>query len=845
MTWMIPSNIAALSGSAILALIFAVLYIQNRERHMGIWTLGWAFHSLRFAFALGQNLDWHPLEMPHLIQICVLLSGLLLLWGSIEMARSSLSKAWWAGGGAAAVWVLLGHFFNLPFFAQTLPLFTFFGLVSIRTGLVFLRSPDLGGAGKYLTGWGFIVWGLHRFDYPFLRPVEWAAPTGFLLAAVLSLLVGFGMLMVYFQKMQDSLARSEKRFRTLVENSTDGIFLLDLDSRIIDINPHACRSLGYTPAELLGMSLDNVVQDLTEVGLPRRENPRPPASPVSLEGLHRCKNGRTFPVEVRLSPVSDPQKGDVLIALARDISAQKAGEAQLREASRKFQAVFNQTFQLIGLLEPDGTLLEVNETALKTTDAPAETLYGRKFWETPWWSDLPRQRRKLRDAIGETARGKFVRTEISFQERTGQLRHADFSLKPVSNESGQVVLLIAEGRDITERKHAEEDLRQSEIRFRRLTQQFEALLDGIPDAITLISPEWEVIWANKGAENAFNMEVGEIAGRHCFELWHQRDTICESCLVTACFRTRKPQEALLTTRDGRIWGIKVFPIFNKDGRVTNALQLATEITEKLRLREEADRASRLASLGELAAGVAHEINNPNGLALMNLPVLIEAFADMEAALGACGEAQDDFAVAGLPYRRMREEIPEMLSEMREGATRIKGIVEDLKNFVRQAPHPHQECFDLNQTVRTAVRLVSNEIKRSTDRFRTSYQEPMPMVKGNPQRIEQVCVNLIVNACQALPDKGRGIFLSTRYDADRAMNLIELRDQGTGIEAKNLPHLTDPFFTTRRQSGGTGLGLSVTARIVKEHGGQIEFASPPGEGTTVTVFLPPDHEGSAI
>ncbi len=136
----------------------------------------------------------------------------------------------------------------------------------------------------------------------------------------------------------------------------------------------------------------------------------------------------------------------------------------------------------------------------------------------------------------------------------------------------------------------------------------------------------------------------------------------------------------------------------------------------------------------------------------------------------------------------------------------------------------------------AVRLVEPTIRKATAFFSADYDERLPAIRGNSQRIEQVLVNLILNACQALTDTGRAIQLTTRREPDGSAT-FRLRDEGNGISSEHLPRLTDPFFTTKRDQGGTGLGLSVSAGIVKEHGGMLEFDSAPGRGTTVTMTLP--------
>ncbi len=266
-------------------------------------------------------------------------------------------------------------------------------------------------------------------------------------------------------------------------------------------------------------------------------------------------------------------------------------------------------------------------------------------------------------------------------------------------------------------------------------------------------------------------------------------------------------------------------------------------TRELQLRQQQlIQADKMTSLGILVSGVAHEINNPTGLILLNVPVLEKAYKLAEASLEDRYRDEGDFMLGGLRYSVLREEVPHMFSEMLEGARRIKRIVEDLKDFARQDNADLNDTVDLNAVVQTALRLVDNSIRKATDRFAAEYAEPLPVVRGNVQRIEQVVVNLVLNACQALQHKEQGISLVTRHDDSRGMVALAVRDQGRGISPEHLSHLTDPFFTTRRDSGGTGLGLSVSAGIIEDHQGTLEFSSVPGQGTTATLWLPVAKEG---
>lgn len=249
------------------------------------------------------------------------------------------------------------------------------------------------------------------------------------------------------------------------------------------------------------------------------------------------------------------------------------------------------------------------------------------------------------------------------------------------------------------------------------------------------------------------------------------------------------------------------------------------------------QADKLASLGILTSGVAHEINTPNGIILMNLPVLMEAWEDASVILDRHLEEHGDFPFGGLSYSRLRQEFPAMLADMADGARRIRQIVNDLKAYARPEEPGGAVELNLNAVIGNAVRLADVSIRKATTRSRMEYAPDLPAILGNPQRLTQVAVNLIVNACQALDRPDKAIEITTRYDRLTGNVVFTVSDEGTGILPEHLPRLTDPFFTTKRESGGTGLGLSVSLNIIREHGGDLTFTSEPGRGTTVTVTLP--------
>jgi polar amino acid transport system substrate-binding protein len=226
------------------------------------------------------------------------------------------------------------------------------------------------------------------------------------------------------------------------------------------------------------------------------------------------------------------------------------------------------------------------------------------------------------------------------------------------------------------------------------------------------------------------------------------------------------------------------------------------------------QADKMAALGVLVSGVAHEINNPNGLILLATPSVKAFVLDALEVLDDRAGDEGDFEIGGVPYSRARAEVPRLLDQMQDGSRRIKRIVEDLKDFARRQDAPRLEPVDLNVVAQASLRLVENAVRKATGRFEARWGNGPLTVFGDGQRIEQVIVNLVLNACQALPDRDRAIAVSTARDGDRV--ILRVRDEGAGIAPEHLPRLTDPFFTTKRESGGTGLGLAVSAGIVKEH-----------------------------
>lgn len=260
--------------------------------------------------------------------------------------------------------------------------------------------------------------------------------------------------------------------------------------------------------------------------------------------------------------------------------------------------------------------------------------------------------------------------------------------------------------------------------------------------------------------------------------------------------------------------------------------------EQTRFREkQLIQADKMASLGTLVAGVAHEINNPTTSLMLNAPNLKKAWDAFLPILDTHFAKEPDARVCQMPYPELRRRMDLMLGAIQDGSARIKGIISELKDFSRPSEASMNPGIDVNQVVGKSLDLTHAILKKSTSYLTVDYGVNLPLVQGNFQKLQQVMINLLVNAGQALEGPEQSIHVQTRLNDEKNFLVIEVRDTGPGVTLENLKKMKDPFFTTRRDEGGTGLGLSISEKIILDHQGMLEFSSLPGQGLTARILLP--------
>jgi signal transduction histidine kinase len=255
------------------------------------------------------------------------------------------------------------------------------------------------------------------------------------------------------------------------------------------------------------------------------------------------------------------------------------------------------------------------------------------------------------------------------------------------------------------------------------------------------------------------------------------------------------------------------------------------------IQQQLQQAQKMETLGTLVAGVAHEINNPINLIMYNLPLLKKIWADFLPVFRQHSDTEPSRKYGGFTTEFLQDNLPQLIADMDMAANRVAKTVSDLKNFSRQSNVAEKSPLQINAAVKNAMRLAQTTLRKSGVQVEVELADHLPMVYGNIQSIEQIILNILVNAVQAIEHTSGRIAVQTGFQVKDGRVFIRIQDNGKGISPAIADKLFLPFVSDKQDRGGTGLGLSVTYSLVKAHAGEIAYSSRPAEGTTFTVYLP--------
>ena len=494
---------------------------------------------------------------------------------------------------------------------------------------------------------------------------------------------------------------------------------------------------------------------------------------------------------------------------------QESGEEQvytLKGADAAYRILVESLNEGALILASDDSIYYCNGCFSAMVGLPIQKIIGshiRSFF-------IPDSQTLVADQIRKTRETGVARGEFILERSDGTFLPVSLSLNFITMKDFEVVCAIV--TDLSGQKQAEEELR-------KLSQEFQTLLNAISDTLILLSPDMEVLWTNKGNALESNETVSDAVGQYCYKLIHDSPAPTEDFPITRCFDSAE-KTVEVVTHNGSVLDIRAFPVKEAE-RVNSVLLLVSDITEKMAIQAEAMQAAHMASLGELAAGVAHEINNPI-TGIINYGQIL---------INECSPESMENDIGG---RIVKE------------GERIGRIVKTLLSYARDG-REEKKATRVPAIVEESIILIQGQIRKEGIDIKIDLPDDLPEVDANFQQIQQCFINIINNARYALNEKYPGKHKNKRFEITGERVTISGRpyvrtviyDQGVGISAHELSMLTKPFFSTKPFGKGTGLGLNITQKIITDHGGQLSFESTKGEFTRVIIDLPAIRSGDGV
>jgi PAS domain S-box-containing protein len=580
--------------------------------------------------------------------------------------------------------------------------------------------------------------------------------------------------------------------------------------------------------ELLGRSIDEIRENGVWAFIAEDELPRLlQAQKIRLEGDTTPRfretvvvrsDGERVPVEM-FSSVTQLEQGRVTVSFIRDITGRKQVEERLRQSEERFRTLIENAPDGIAIARGK-TIIYLNPVAARLLGAndPALAL-GKSvadFFVGPGDHELLDRRI---DHLERTGSAPDQIAIYHSRDVDGRNRTLEVASIPVDYTGEPALLVFA--RDVTERVLLQEKLVESE-------QSFRSLVENAPDAIAILQ-DMKIVFLNPAAASLAGLEDPDRAvGLPVTAFLRPEFLEYASQRIDHVKRTGALHDSpgLYGSRDidGRDRILEVLSMFIDYRGEPAILVFARDVTERLEMQAKLAQSDRLAALGVLAGGIAHEINNPLAYAKLNLNRALRKLAELSGGEGSGADLG---------------EIPAILAIAAEGVERAGEIVRDIQSFARPAPNV-EAPLDIVVAMERALGMAAYAIGRKATVAR-KFEEGIPGINGNAARVEQLFLNLLINAAQAFDGDGaednRVTVSLSRADVGGVR--VEIADNGRGMSAVEADRAFDPFYTADSYGTGTGLGLSICKTIVEEMGGQIELSSRRGEGTTFRITLPAD------
>lgn len=659
------------------------------------------------------------------------------------------------------------------------------------------------------------------------------------------------------KQAEKALTESEKKYRELYDFLPIPVYEMDLEGTIISANHAIYETFRGTEEDLKkGFKIWQILspQDIDK----SRKNIQLLLQGGQIRGTDyvlKRMDGSVFPAIVISSLIHSNGRPVGLRGAIIDITDRKQAEEALMESEEKYRSLFDNSIDAVMLTMPDGSILEANPEACRIFGRTEEEIcqLGRVGIVDP--TD-PR----LNAALEERRRTGLFRGELTFVHKDGTVFPGEVSSSMFKDREGNLRTSIVI-RDITGRKRTEEALRESEEKYR-------GILDNMDDAYYELDLKGNLVFFNEDMILKTGYSRGELMGMNYRQYISPESCRTVSKVFSQIYKTGRPvrlfdYEVIMKDGQKRDYESWADILLDNKQQPVGFRGMARDITTRklaekalLKKHEELEVAheelkqaqariiqqEKMASIGQLSAGIAHEINNPTSFVGGNLDILKSYIKSISESAAA----QERIAMEHLPPEALQairdlrkkakidfilKDIGNLIEQSLEGTERIKRIVADLKSFSRMEDDI-QTMEDINAGLESTINIVWNEIKYKAEMLKEL--SDLPTTLCNIGHLNQVFMNLLVNAAHAIEKWGK-ITVKSWQDGDDIY--VSVADTGTGIAKENLTRIFDPFFTTKEKGRGTGLGLSISYDIVKRHNGDIFVNSELGKGTTFTVRIP--------
>ncbi len=676
------------------------------------------------------------------------------------------------------------------------------------------------------------------------------------------------------KQAEEATREANEHFQLAFETANLAICLMDIDARFTSVNKQMCRMYGYTKEELESMTVKDIThpEDLDVI-------PRFIQSALSDKIDHQRfikryihKDGHVIWGEVSSTIVRDGHGNPLhFISYILDITERKQAEKALQDSEQRLKYLMSSVPVGISVSTPEGQVLEANDLAVDMLGYDSKESFLSVSATAHYYDPQDRER------FVELFKGGSVHNlEVRLKRRNGSLLWCSVSSVKQESRDGMIKFFNA-FKDITERKQAEEALKESEHRYHLLFEdspislweedfsEVKAYMDMLktkgvsdfreyfeenPDELTTCAQKIQILDVNKSTLELHEAESKEELLGSIDRTFTEAsfEVFKEELITLAEGGTRFESEAEVKTLSGQHIDVDIrFSVTRTETNGINhvrALLAISDITERKQaeetraaLQSQLVQSEKLASIGQLAAGIAHEINNPIGFISSNLDTMKKYLTKIRHFLESNGGHDSD------EQREITEIVTDFgdaVAESIEGADRVKKIVADLKGFVR-VDTGEMELADINAGLESTLSIVWNQLKYTCTIEKDLGR--LPGVYCHPNRMNQVFMNLLLNAGQAIGD-GSGT-IRIRSWADDEQVYVAIKDDGCGISEEHIDKIFDPFFTTKDVGKGTGLGLSLSHDIIKDHGGRIDVNSVVGQGTEFIVSLPIEPSLTAV